>query len=132
MWTCDEDIYEEAVSILAENGMNVKEMKGNVFKGEIETGKDGLLLLTVPYDKGWKITVDGKKASPKVVLDTFIGLKLDKGIHQVEMTYSPPGFIAGVLISLISMYIAVGYFLYKLEPNEKNKNKISQSIKKSS
>ena len=45
-----------------------------------------LLLLTIPYDTGWEATVDGISAQIyPVVEDTFCGLVLSPGEHEVEL-----------------------------------------------
>ena len=50
---------------------------GNM-SGEIETADDGLLFLSIPYDKGWTILVDGEKQEINEAFDAFCSIKLEK------------------------------------------------------
>ena len=63
---------------------------------------NSLLMITVPYEKGWNIYVDGKKADYEEVYDTFIGINLDKGDHEIKMVFYSPGFSIGCAITFIS------------------------------
>lgn len=69
--------------------------------------ESGLLLFTVPDDKGWKATVDGEAAEIIRVFDTLIALELAPGEHIVELRFTPPGFVAGASVSLLAALIFV-------------------------
>lgn len=58
------------------------------------------LMLTIPYDKGWKIKCNGETvtADPS---RTFTVLQVKKGENKIEMTYVSPGFKEGFVISLL-------------------------------
>lgn len=85
-------------------------------KYDIRANKDGKLILSIPYDKGWSVKVDGKKIETKKVLDFFLGMDVEKGSHEVEMNYMPEGFIMGALIELLGLFsfvIYLGFFRRK-------------------
>ena len=72
---------------------------------------------TIPYDKGWKVTDNGK---PVEILpnwnDCLLAFNLEgQGEHQVELTYMPVGLPAGICVSLISLagLIALVFFMKK-------------------
>ena len=82
-------------------------------------GTEAILGFTIPYDKGWKVLVDGEPAdTERVMADAFLGVRVGKGHHRVELTYMPKGLIPGLLLSLGSMVLLVLLALY-----EKRKNK---------
>lgn len=66
------------------------------------TGKNRLLMTTIPYAKGWHVTVDGKTVTPKKALKTFIAIPLSPGQHHISLRYTPPWFWVGLLISVLA------------------------------
>ena len=63
---------------------------------------DGPMWLVVPiaYDEGWSVRVDGEEADVEQVDFNRLGVILGAGNHRVELAYTPPGWIAGWLITL--------------------------------
>lgn len=62
------------------------------------------LMLTIPYDKGWKIKCNGKSINADSER-TFTVLKMKKGVNEIEMTYVSPGIYEGILISLLGILL---------------------------
>ncbi len=81
-------------------------------KGTIACQENGLMMTTIPYDKGWKILVDGVEQPAVKMLDSFIGVRLTPGSHTIEMSYRPEGLDIGLMISIGSavllLFIALG------------------------
>lgn len=73
------------------------------------TAKSGqIMATTIPYSKGWTVKVDGKKVSPYKVQNTFLAFNIPAGKHTVKMTFWPPMFKAGMVISLVTIIILLG------------------------
>ena len=106
----DLDLVNEKVNILAKEQLDYKVYK-NYIKGTIETD-GGILMLTIPYEKGFEITVDGKKVSYYEVLDTFIGIDLTKGKHEIVIKYKQPGLLLGFIVSFISLILSIIYIIF--------------------
>lgn len=71
--------------------------------GRIALERGGLLFLSIPFERGWSATVDGR-AWPLVRTNIgFSGLHLPAGAHALELSYAPPYWRAGLLISLLSL-----------------------------
>ena len=64
-----------------------------------------VMFLSIPYDGGWKITVDGVPAKPVRLYDTFLGIPLSAGEHKIVMTFMPEGLLSGAVISGASLLI---------------------------
>ena len=60
------------------------------------------MIITIPYDEGWKVLVDGKQQEPEKALGAFLGLDLEAGIHRIEIRYTPQGFWCGFDITILS------------------------------
>lgn len=91
----------------------------NNIKGSINVKEDSYFTLSIPYDKGFNIKVDGKEVSYELVNTSFIGFELDKGYHEIEISYTAPLYKLGVVISIIGVIIYV-LILWKGWRNEKN------------
>ena len=65
------------------------------------------LLLTIPYEKAWKVYDSNKEIKYKKVLNGFIEIDLNKGSHNIKMIYKPLWLKLGIFISLISLTIII-------------------------
>lgn len=105
----DESAWEGAYDILSKNMMTVEEFGDTYIRGSIEADEDGILVLSVPYEKGWTLKVDGKEREiGELVGDCLISTALSAGEHEIEITFRPPGLIAGMLCTLV----ACGVFVF--------------------
>ena len=83
--------------------MTVDSFDSTHIRGHIQVSKAGELVLSVPYEPGWKVLVDGEEVQPGLFDDTFISLSLEAGEHTVEMHYYPAGLTLGIVITLICL-----------------------------
>ncbi len=75
--------------------------------------KDSYVYLSVPYDEGWRAYVDETEID---IINSggMMLIKVPAGGHNVEFTYSTPGFRFGIGVSIIAWMIFVAiYFNYK-------------------
>ncbi len=113
-YTIDYAAFEEAVNSIKQNELEVTEYTDRSLKGNIQiSGSDKVMLTTIPYEEGWKITVDGKDTEPVCALDSMVALKLNEGKHKIEMTFMPNYFIVSVVISIIGLLICAVIFVYE-------------------
>lgn len=90
-------------------------IEGNKLIGTIDTN-GGILLLTLPYEKGYIIRVNGTPTHYEKVLSSFLGIKLDKGIYEIVVEYKQPYLKQGIIMTLIAILITILY-LNKLKKN---------------
>ncbi|MYD94394.1 MAG: YfhO family protein [Chloroflexi bacterium] len=70
----------------------------------VELADPGLLVLNETIFPGWEATVDGRPTEMLTVNTTMRGVPIDSaGAHTVLMTYRPPGFAAGLAVSLAAL-----------------------------
>jgi hypothetical protein len=79
----------------------------NTVTVEVKTPAAGLLVLTDVYAAGWTATVDGRPAQVVRVDGVFRGVPVPAGSHRVAFQYTPPGFIAGLVLALVAALICV-------------------------
>lgn len=82
---------------------------GNKIESHIEVPTSSTLFTTIPYEKGWKVKVDGKERESYKVIDTFLALDLEPGYHTITFEYHVYGLKLGILMSVISVLLLVGY-----------------------
>ncbi|MGE6631787.1 YfhO family protein [Bacillus sp. NPDC077027] len=70
---------------------------------------DRYMVIPVPFEKGWELTVNGKKQNIEKANYAFIGFPIEKGQNQIVLTYYPPFIRPLLLISVISLVLAVIY-----------------------
>lgn len=93
----------------------------NGIKSTILSNKSTLAIYTVPYDKGWKATVNGKNTKIEEVDNGFMAIKIDRGKNNIEFKYFPVGLTSGIIMSSISLLIFIIYvILYMKESRCKN------------
>lgn len=94
------------------------------YKFNINQKEDGYLATTIPYDQGFTILVDGKKVQIEKINGLFLGTKLGKGLHKIEIKYSIPGFKVALIISAFaSITIMIGESKYLI-----NERKIKKTL----
>ena len=102
--------YDKYKSIKYET-FEVDEINKKELKGKIKSKEGGILMLTIPYEKGFNIEVDNNKVEYFEVANTFIGINVGKGEHDIKITYKQPELEIGILMSSISLLISIGYVL---------------------
>lgn len=101
-----------------------KQTEDNVIQGTIRVKKDGWFITSIPYDKHFKIYIDGKETEIQKVNTAFLGCKIESGNHEVKIIYHAPGATTGKVLSLIGI---AGFVLVLVQ--EKENKKIQGSIR---
>ncbi len=127
VYTCTDEEYAAVYEKLAESQMENVVEDGNRVSGTIHAGQNGTLLLTVPYDEGWKILVDGEETAIYAVGTALTGVDLSAGDHEITMIYTPKGLWPGTALTIICILLFLascfveGRLAIKIE-NDEEKN----------
>ncbi|MGF2384853.1 YfhO family protein [Lentilactobacillus otakiensis] len=77
---------------------------GAHFKGKVDVGSRAkTLVMTIPFEKGWQVKVDGHQQVVKRVAGGLVGIQLTPGKHQIDFNYHIKGLLAGLLITLMGL-----------------------------
>ena len=127
-YTLDMNKFKDATEILKQHDeLKIIDYKQDYIKTNINVQKQNQIIYTsIPYDKGMKVLVDGKKVEPIKIFDTLIGIELSKGNHVIEFEYFPRGLKSGTIMSLIG----IGLFIMD-SVNEKRRNTNKMQNRKS-
>ena len=63
--------------------------------------RESEIILSLPYENGYYITVDGEKTDYYSYRNSLMVFKIDQGEHLIEIKYFPPGLKVGVTISIL-------------------------------
>lgn len=103
-----EDVLSAYVSrIQADQSVDVKEITSSHLKFESDRKEDALYTSSIPYDKGWRVTVDGRKVKTQENAGCFLSFPVEAGKHTVELRYRPKGLGAGIAVSVLALLILV-------------------------
>lgn len=106
------DGYPEQVEALRKEPLKNIQMATNRISGTVDCSKDRYLCMSIPYSKGWKASVDGKRTEILRGNYMFMVLPLTEGHHEIEFTYCSPGLKIGALFSAFSLCILTSLLLY--------------------
>ena len=59
--------------------------------------------MSVPYDNGFIVKVDDQEVKTEKVNETFLGFKISKGKHNIDIEYKAPLKDISLVISLIGV-----------------------------
>ena len=101
--------WHQAYDILSQQQMMIEDYSSDHITGTIDMKEAGILFTSIPYDAGWHVYVDGNETEIfPLYQNTFVGIKLEKGFHNVRFVYHQIGLAAGVVLSIICIFIAIG------------------------
>ena len=107
-------IEKGGLSQAVENAKTIGlQTKKNGYYGTYTATGGECVFLSVGYDEGLTLKINGKKADLYEVYDGFTAFYLQAGENEIEITYTPTGFVAGLLISLAGVgLIAAAWVLW--------------------
>ncbi len=104
----NDDVFQKAYDKLNSNPYELTEFTDTKLTGTVNASEDGVMFTSIPYNAGWKATVDGEETDlVSIAEDGVIGINVPKGQHEVVFTFTPQGFYPGCVISIISLIAAV-------------------------
>lgn len=111
----DYDLFKKIHKKLSENQLKNVNIKNNQVNGIINLSKKSNLFLSIPYDRGWRAYVDGKKVEIKKALGDFSVINVPKGKHKIKLIYYSEGFFIGILVSVVTI---MGMLIYYYKSNK--------------
>ncbi len=104
-YTIEENALREASAALQAGGLVCDRFTDDSISGTL-TATEGKTTVqtTIPFDKGWQITVDGVRVTPYQTMDALLAFDLPSaGTYTVALRYRPACYTAGMIIALSSL-----------------------------
>ena len=122
----DPAAVQQCLTKLAEGGLQVTKASASTLTGTVVANREKTLLFSIPYDSGWRVTVDGQPAetipvgaSAKSEDGALLGVPVEAGEHTVVLRYRTPGLLPGLLITLLSAAFLILYQIRRRPRSEK-------------
>lgn len=112
-YTLNEEKFIEAYNILNSSSYQISDWSETHFEGTVNSDDNGILMLSIPYDKGWSVYVDGKKTETFAIHNALTGVYVSAGSHTVELKYVPVNLIKGCIITLLCIIILIAVYIVK-------------------
>lgn len=112
-------VFEETYEVLeaqvqkASGASNIEIDGSKVTLDYDNVQQDEYLFLSIPYERGWKASVNGEKTPVLKANYAFVAVPIEAGMNAVEFTYRPPYFGVASAVSLLSALAGLFYLIFR-------------------
>ena len=95
--------------------------ENNKFTAKIKTGDSKeLVFFSIPYEDGWKATVNGKSADVEKVNVGFMAVAVPANTEStIVFTYHTPGLSSGIIVTVVGAIILALYLILYKSPKKR-------------
>ncbi|MCM1058030.1 MAG: YfhO family protein [Firmicutes bacterium] len=108
IYRMDEEVLRQALAVLSENHLENVAWESDHISGRIDLEKSGRLILSVPYEDGWTVRINGEEVKGELFGGCLMAFDLEPGVYELEMTYRPVGAVAGIIVTVVSIAVFAG------------------------
>ncbi len=101
--------FESFTKTLSENSVQNFAYENSAYTFSINSNKQTLCYVSVPYDEGFTAYVNGERVDIVKVNAGFIGVPVIEGENEVVLSYYPKGLNIGIFTTILSLIIFVIY-----------------------
>lgn len=99
----DMELFSQVISELKATGFNPEKVENGLVEGTYISEEDSCLLLSIPYDSGWKIKVNDLPVTAQKGMNSFLTIPVKKGENKIQCVYKTPGVSLGIMVSGIGL-----------------------------
>lgn len=107
------DVLAETLNAIGRQPFTVDSHDSTHVSGHITVTDPGTFVLSVAYEPGWTLKVDGQEVEIEPYDEMFISTFLEAGEHTIEISFFPAGLIAGAAVSVLCLAALLAILLYK-------------------
>ena len=109
---------ERGYNIISARCEEIEEVSSSHLK--LQTYNNEGVFLSVPYEKGWNVMVNGVPEEPRMVYGALMYIPLDNtsDVQKINMYFLPDGLLTGMVISLFSIICFVFIVLKKVRSDK--------------
>ncbi len=113
------DAYGQYVKDIKKDSLSITQFKESDIKGDITVAAPKILFFSIPFDEGWKATVNGTDTKLYRVNCGLTGLSIPAGKNAVELKFEPRYMKRGTLVSVIALLVFIGLLVFDKMRNKK-------------
>lgn len=107
----NDELFTQGYNQLGRSTLNASEITDTKIKGTVTADKDGLFYTSIAYVGGWKAYVDGVETEITPVGNALLAFPVGAGTHDIELTYTPEGFVPGLVCSVLALLIFIAMII---------------------
>jgi len=111
IYQLNEEILQQALAMLSAQHLTEVNYSSTAVSGKLALTEAGRLILSIPYETGWNVTLNGEEVEPQLFGGTLMAFDLEPGEYMLEMHYVPTGKWAGVAVTVVSVMLFGGLML---------------------
>ena len=100
----DHTILDAAIDQAAPLNLQMEDL---TISGTIKADTDQTVFLSIPYDAGWTLEIDGQEAELSQAFLGFTAFTVPVGVHTIELSYLSPGFALGLTLTLFALLLCL-------------------------
>lgn len=109
----DDSYIYELWEKLSHQVLYINTFEDGYIVGNIDVQEPGICYVSIPFEEGWHVCVDGASADIVSVFNgAFIGIPLDCGYHDIELRFEAPYSRLGIALSCIGILLLCGILLF--------------------
>ena len=120
----DLEALDDAVVAIRQNNevKHIEIRNGHVLVDVHVDNPDTNLFLSIPFDEGWSVELNGNRIFPNLIGDCLYSLPLPIGDSQVVLKYEVPLLTVSAIISLVAFSILIALGIVMLRRNGKTRD----------
>lgn len=96
--------YEKAAAGAGE----LNKISSSHLTGSISVTDSDRIVFSFPYEKAWKIKLNGKRYNTSEAFGALLSVEVPPGEYVIDMIYVPSGLIPGIVISVLTLVVCLG------------------------
>ncbi len=89
--------------------------EGNHVSAGLRTTSPGFAVLSVPFDQGWAVSVNGQPVKTYAVNGGLTGIAVTAGENDIQMWFTPRGLTAGKYLTLAGLLVSAVLAIIQLK-----------------
>ena len=122
VYTINDKVFKKGYEKLSNGQIITETFEDTYIKGTVVTTDDSILYTSIPYDKGWKVFIDGSQVTEDDILkigDAMLAVNIERGSHTVEFKFEARGLKLGFMVSLATAIILLVLYLINKKRSQK-------------
>ncbi|MCR5357221.1 MAG: YfhO family protein, partial [Lachnospiraceae bacterium] len=104
-YALDLDAFEKAIAPLKGADPDELEIKNGRVYAKLSAAAGEYLFTTIPFDRGWKVKLNGRVIKPETYEYCFMLIPLEEGENVITMDYHIPFLPAGIFLTVLGIVL---------------------------